>query len=90
MNYDAVVYFGPISLDAFQQDPTFQDYRVTGPTTIADRAAVEFGDRLDPERKERCYFGVELSEGIALIWSRLPVGPGGGAPQGDSGDRTVG
>jgi hypothetical protein len=81
--YDAAVYFGPTSLDEFQQDPRYRDYRVAGPATVGDRSALEFGDALDPERKERCYFGVELRQGMALIWTRLPVGPGGGATGGD-------
>ncbi|GGL18361.1 hypothetical protein GCM10011588_36280 [Nocardia jinanensis] len=81
--YDAAVYFGPSSLDEFQQDPRYQDYRVAGPAMAGDRTALEFGDALDPDRKERCYFGVELPQGMALIWSRLPVGPGGGAAVGD-------
>ncbi|MGW5752220.1 DUF3558 family protein [Nocardia rhamnosiphila] len=81
--YDAAVYIGPISLDEFQQDSRYRDYRVAGPATVGDRTALEFGDALDPERKERCYFGVELQQGMALVWSRLPVGPGGGSAGGD-------
>ncbi|MGW1739271.1 DUF3558 family protein [Nocardia sp. NPDC001965] len=91
--YDAAVYFAPTSLDEFQQDPRYRDYRAVGPATVGDRTAVEFGDALDPERKERCYFGVGLQQGMALIWSRLPVGPGGGAAGGDicaEGERIAG
>lgn len=57
--------------------------QVAGPATVGDRTALEFGDALDPERKERCYFGVELEQGMALIWARLPVGPGGVGAAGD-------
>ncbi|WP_459545532.1 DUF3558 family protein [Nocardia sp. X0981] len=91
--YDAAVYFGPASLNEFQQNPRYQDYRVVGPATVGDRTALEIGDALDPERKERCYFGVELAQGMALIWSRLPVGPGGRAAGGDicaEGERVAG
>ncbi|MEU4433502.1 DUF3558 family protein [Nocardia rhamnosiphila] len=91
--YDAAVYFGPTSLDEFQQDQRYQDYQVAGPAPVGDRTALEFGDTLDPERKERCYFGVELQQGMALVWSRLPVGPGGGAASGDicaEGERVAG
>lgn len=91
--FDAAVYFGPVSLAEFQQVSRYRDYRVAGPATVGDRTALEFGDTLDPERKERCYFGVELLQGMALIWSRLPAGPGGSAAGGDvcgEGERIAG
>ncbi|MFD4403325.1 DUF3558 domain-containing protein [Nocardia sp. NPDC058499] len=81
--YDAAVYFGPATVDAFRQDPKYQDYRSVGSTTVGDRPAAEFADRLDPERQERCYFAVDIPDGMAWIWSRIPVGPGGNEPKGD-------
>lgn len=81
--YDAAIYFGTPTVDAFRQDPKYQDYRSVGSTTIGDRSATEFADRLDPERQERCYFAMDIPGGMAWILSRIPVGPGGNEPKGD-------
>lgn len=81
--YDLAVYYGPIPLNEFEKDQRYRDYKAVGSTTVDSREAVKFADSLDPERQERCYIGISLPQGMALIWSRIPVGPAGGAPQGN-------
>lgn len=81
--YDLAVYYGPVPLNEFGKDQRHQDYKAVGSTTVGSREAVEFADALDPERQERCYIGISLPQGMALIWSRIPVGPAGESPQGD-------
>lgn len=44
---------------------------------------MEFADRLDPDRRERCYVGIDMSYGTALLSARIPYVRAGEQPPGD-------
>ncbi|MCM6772976.1 DUF3558 domain-containing protein [Nocardia sp. CDC159] len=81
--YDVAVYTGAPTLGEFQRDQRYQDYRAVASTTVGARAAVEFADRLDPDRRERCYLAVAQPHGMTLFLARIPYVRPGEQPPGD-------
>ncbi len=70
--FDAGVYTGAPTVAEFQQDPRFGDYTAAAPASVGGKQGTEFADRLDPDRRERCYIGVDMPYGMAFFMARIP------------------
>ncbi len=77
------LYYGSPGLEEFGTDPRYQHYRPIGPADIDSRKATEFTVNLDPERQRFCHIGIELSDGMAFLWSSLSVRREPGEAKGD-------
>ncbi|NKY86374.1 DUF3558 family protein [Nocardia veterana] len=81
--YDAGVYVGPMTVAEFRKDSRFGDYTAVAPTTVASKPGTDFADRLDPDRRERCYIAADMSYGMVWFMARIPYVRDGEQAPGD-------